>query len=65
MSITYEYKCEHNHWVESKMSLTTCPARVHGHPCLGALTRIGRGSRTPDAEPHTTHQTDKTTEVSR
>lgn len=63
MSTTYEYKCNHGHWVESKMSLTTCPARVHGNPCLGALTRIGRGSRTPAL--HTTHQTDKTTEVSR
>lgn len=40
-----EYKCGNGHLVLSVVSITTCPAMVHGKSCLGELKRIGKGSR--------------------
>ncbi len=42
----FQYECSEGHRLEAEKAKTRCLAVVHGQPCPGVLTRVGRGSRT-------------------
>lgn len=41
----FEYVCSEGHSLAANHRITLCPACVHGEPCQGTLTRVGKGSK--------------------